>query len=342
MLRFAAAIAEPARRCCAPDATGFDLTPLYPKLPAELNGLVELAYDTDNQAQMRFMEPLVYQSPAYTEDAPVGAAVLGDRHRAPVHPQHAAPGLPGRAGAAASRSATRAWTSCSGPGCGPPPLAQLRDALELDDAPGRQLRRPADRPAEPGRRPAHRGRRPHPLLRPRLPGAAVAGSGDRHRPVHQCRQLRQATAYTLDDLPDYIDLVLITHGHQDHIVLETLLQLRGRVGAVVVPRSSRGNLADPSIGLMPGHLGFPVIEVDDFDEVAVPRRQGRGDAVPRRALRPGHPRASRTYWVELARQEGLRRRRLLGHRPAACTGTCAATSGPPTTRSSAWSATVPR
>jgi hypothetical protein len=46
--------------------------------------------------------------------------------------------------------------------------------------------------------------------------------------------------FTYRDLPDYIDLVLITHGHQDHMVLETLLQLRGRVGAVVVPRSSRG------------------------------------------------------------------------------------------------------
>ncbi len=62
---------------------------------------------------------------------------------------------------------------------------------------------------------------------------------------------RHGDRYTLDDLPDHIDLVLITHGHQDHIVLETLLQLRGRVGAVVVPRSSRGNLCDPSIGALP-------------------------------------------------------------------------------------------
>ncbi len=48
--------------------------------------------------------------------------------------------------------------------------------------------------------------------------------------------------YTYRDLPDHIDLALITHGHQDHVVLETLLQLRGRVDAVVVPRCSRGNL----------------------------------------------------------------------------------------------------
>jgi L-ascorbate metabolism protein UlaG (beta-lactamase superfamily) len=76
--------------------------------------------------------------------------------------------------------------------------------------------------------------------------------------------------FTYRDLPDYLDLVLITHGHQDHIVLETLLQLRGRVGAVVVPRSSRGSLADPSVALYLSHLGLPVVEVDDFSGVEFP------------------------------------------------------------------------
>jgi L-ascorbate metabolism protein UlaG (beta-lactamase superfamily) len=76
--------------------------------------------------------------------------------------------------------------------------------------------------------------------------------------------------FTYRDLPDWIDLVLVTHGHQDHIVLETMLALRGRVGAVVVPRSGRGGLADPSLGLYLGHVGLPVVEVDDFSEVAFP------------------------------------------------------------------------
>ncbi|MFC7479121.1 hypothetical protein ACFQX7_02185 [Luedemannella flava] len=64
MLAFAAAIAE-AEKLLRENATGFDLTPLYPKLPEALNGLVELAYDTSNQASMHFLEPLAYTSPIY-------------------------------------------------------------------------------------------------------------------------------------------------------------------------------------------------------------------------------------------------------------------------------------
>jgi hypothetical protein len=56
-------------------------------------------------------------------------------------------------------------------------------------------------------------------------------------------------------------------------VLETLLALRGRVGAIVVPRSLRGSLADPSIGPYLSHSGFPVAEVDDFAEVEFPEER---------------------------------------------------------------------
>jgi hypothetical protein len=49
-------------------ASGFSLAPIYPRLPAVLSGLVELAYDTSNQPSVRFIEPLVYASSVYTED----------------------------------------------------------------------------------------------------------------------------------------------------------------------------------------------------------------------------------------------------------------------------------
>src|ERR1051326_1714394 len=67
MLDFAAAIAG-AEGLVRQSATGFDLTPLYPKLPPVLSGLVEIAYDTSNQPAIRYIEPLAYESSVYTED----------------------------------------------------------------------------------------------------------------------------------------------------------------------------------------------------------------------------------------------------------------------------------
>lgn len=104
--------------------------------------------------------------------------------------------------------------------------------------------------------------------------------------------------YTLDDLPDFIDLVLVTHGHQD-IVLETLLQLRGRIGTIVAPRSPRGDQEDTSTGRYLRRLGFPVVEADDYDEFRFPG----GSVVATPFLgEPGAPdlRGESTYWVELA------------------------------------------
>ncbi|PPJ44623.1 hypothetical protein C0075_25495, partial [Rhizobium sp. KAs_5_22] len=56
--------------------------------------------------------------------------------------------------------------------------------------------------------------------------------------------------FTFDDLPAHIDYVLITHPHQDHVVFETLLRLRHKVGQVVVGRAGGGGLADVSLKLM--------------------------------------------------------------------------------------------
>ena len=67
VLRFAQAVAE-AEELVRRRAAGFGLAPLYPELPAELSGLVELAYDTNNQASVRFIEPLAYESAAYAEE----------------------------------------------------------------------------------------------------------------------------------------------------------------------------------------------------------------------------------------------------------------------------------
>ncbi|MBO9830635.1 MBL fold metallo-hydrolase [Xanthomonas sp. A2111] len=69
-----------------------------------------------------------------------------------------------------------------------------------------------------------------------------------------------------NDLPDRIDYVFLTHNHQDHFTPELLLQLRRRVGKIIVPRNNVNNVADPSIALALRMLGFDNIETMDWME----------------------------------------------------------------------------
>ena len=74
--------------------------------------------------------------------------------------------------------------------------------------------------------------------------------------------------YTYSDLPDVIDFVLITHNHQDHILLETLLQLRHCIRTIIVPRNGGGALQDPSLRLLLKQCGFHnVIELAEMEEI---------------------------------------------------------------------------
>ncbi|QLQ36512.1 MBL fold metallo-hydrolase [Micromonospora robiginosa] len=267
MLAFAAGIAE-AEEILKQDATGFDLTPLYPRLPQVLNGLVELAYDTSNQPSMHFIEPLLYHSPIFDRRRQSVQLSLDTGVERPFI--LSTPRLPGP-------DVLELPIALDHPGLdtlfrariAPAARGELHDALGLDAAQALQLDRLlTDAPSV-------------------APDRHIEGGGRIRYFGHACLVLQTAEGsvvtdpfistdnrhgdrFTLDDLPDRIDLVLITHGHQDHIVLETLLQLRSRIGAVVTPRSSRGNTADPSIGLYLKALGFNVIEVDDFDEVPFP------------------------------------------------------------------------
>lgn len=296
MLEFAAAIAQ-ADDLVRNNATGFDLSPLYPKLPSALNGLVEIVYDTVNQASLRFMEPVAYRSPYYDEsrqsvqlslDQGVERPFILSTPRLP-RPDVLDLPLPFRHEGFAEFFKARTTASS---------LARLREALELDDAGAAALERlldakpslSPDRHIESGGRVRYFG---HATLVLQTPEAAIVTD-----PLISTDN-RHGDRYTLDDLPDHIDLALITHGHQDHIVLETLLQLRGRVDAFVVPRASRGNLADPSMGLYLSQLGLPVVEVDDFDEVAFPG--GRVTATPFLGEHADLDiRGKTTYFVELA------------------------------------------
>jgi L-ascorbate metabolism protein UlaG (beta-lactamase superfamily) len=296
MLRFAEAIMQ-ATDLVSQEASGFDLTPLYPKLPSELSGLVEVAYDTGNQATLRFIEPLAYKSIAYSEARQSVQLSLEPGYERPFilsTPRLPTPdvlelGIPFRHPGLQELFEARVRPST---------LGRLREALELNDAQAAQLDglltdacgQAADRHIDAGGRIRYFG---HACLVLQTPQATIVTDPFINADINATGR------FTYADLPDRIDLVLITHGHQDHIVLETLLQLRGRVGAFVVPRSSRGNLCDPSLGLYLEHLGMPVVEVDDFDEVPFPG--GRVTATPFLGEHADLDiRGKSTYLVELA------------------------------------------
>lgn len=73
--------------------------------------------------------------------------------------------------------------------------------------------------------------------------------------------------YTIRDLPERIDYVVLTHNHSDHVAIETLLALRWKIGTIIVPASG-GSLADPSLKLMLKAIGFKnVIELSPMDSI---------------------------------------------------------------------------
>jgi L-ascorbate metabolism protein UlaG (beta-lactamase superfamily) len=86
--------------------------------------------------------------------------------------------------------------------------------------------------------------------------------------------------YTYYDLPDKIDYVVVSHGHHDHLCAETLLQLRRKIGIVIVPTSNTGSVTDPSIKLLLNRLGIKcVISLDPLESVVL-RGGGRMVSLP--------------------------------------------------------------
>lgn len=83
---------------------------------------------------------------------------------------------------------------------------------------------------------------------------------------------------SFSQLPERIDYICITHNHQDHANIESLLQLRHKTSKILVPKNNGGSLTDPSLRLLLKQFGFDAIEMDDMDEVQVPG--GRIVSVP--------------------------------------------------------------
>jgi L-ascorbate metabolism protein UlaG (beta-lactamase superfamily) len=296
-LKFAEAIGE-AERMLRERASGYDLSPLYEQLPAPLRGVTEIVYDTDNHPQLRFLESLLYRDARWRAERQSIELSLDDGTSPPF--VLSTPRLPGpghlQLPLPLSHSGIDEFFLLRDKA---QPLGQIREFLEIsEDADEQELL---------------------PLLtreRIEVPDRTVSDGGRIRYYGHACLvlQSRDVTImtdpfissnfaagdrFTYEDLPDHIDYVLITHGHQDHLVPESLLHIRGKVGVVVVPRNGSGQREDPSLRLLLENLGFTVREMDQFDELSFD-----GGTIFATPFLGEHcdldVRAKSTYWVRVA------------------------------------------
>jgi L-ascorbate metabolism protein UlaG (beta-lactamase superfamily) len=247
-------------------ATGYSLQELYPLVPEPLRGYVELVYDLNNHPSYRLFEGLLYRSDYYDRSLQSFAlsTIRGDdrpfvlstpRLESDDTYHWHVPFDAEEADALFRMKST------------PRRYNEIRDVLSIDN--GREALLTSLLSPEP----------PPPYQRYRGDAARWRYFG------HACVLVETATTtmlfdpvlsytyesaisrYTYLDLPDVIDYVLITHNHQDHVLFETLLQIRHKVRQVVVPRGG-GTLQDPSLKLLLEHVGFPnVVEIGDMEEI---------------------------------------------------------------------------
>ncbi|MEU3492896.1 MBL fold metallo-hydrolase [Kitasatospora cineracea] len=255
------------RATLAKNGDGRALAPLYQDLPPSLRGTTELVYDTANNAGLRFFESLLYRTPA-TEPHAQTVSLL-ERHDQAQPFVYSSPVLP-----APGRTDLQV-----------PFASELLDELFAArlrpvDVEELAAKFGLDEDARAGFRRLFTEQEPRRYAPNRTGGVRMQYFG--HASVLLDHDgftvLTDPTLgydgdgfeghFTIADLPETIDVVVLSHGHSDHFSLETLLQLRRRIGTIVVPRSSGGSLADIGLRSMLEHFGFRnVVELADMQSL---------------------------------------------------------------------------
>ncbi|HEX7837087.1 MAG TPA: MBL fold metallo-hydrolase [Kofleriaceae bacterium] len=247
-------------------ATGGTINGLYHELPEELQGAVELAYDSHNNPSLRFYEKMLYADGRYDSRHQSFRFFVkaSDAEFLPVRLPDPETEITLRVPFDDARMDRLFAMDLA-----PRPREEVMDLLELKSSKDPRLARlftdqPVRRPepwAGPGPRVRYLGHagaliewKGISILVDPLISSGSAGPGE-HK-------------YSFSDLPARIDYVLTTHSHDDHYAPSTLLRLRHRIGCLVVPRTS-GLLWDYSLKAVSHRIGFKhVVELDAFESVA--------------------------------------------------------------------------
>ncbi len=249
---------------------GYSLNDMYEMLPPSLKGLVEFLYDTDNKACARVFEQLVYDTYDVGHTHEIMLQPIGERERH-FFMSTPRPRSPGSLSFKMKFSDPRidALAKMRTQADSLQKLEQLFDIAD-DDLPTFRSYFSEAAPLD-------------------SKMGAYAGDGVRMRFFgHACVLIQtediavlfdpfvaiesgEDGRLTINDLPDFIDYVVLTHAHQDHFNAEMLLQLRHRIGRVVVPMNNIGSVTDPSVRLMLKELGFNDVDtLSPFDSIALP------------------------------------------------------------------------
>lgn len=249
-------------------ATGYYLQPLYKEIPQALKGYVELYYDRHHRPDFRFYEGLLYKSPYYVEAFQSVALTLTgcDESRPFIFTTPRLLGSDSLELKIPFKSV--ALDELFKMKRNPQSLNYIKTALSITDE-QMHLFKNFFTEKSPKKYEKYTGD----SARIRYFGHACILIETKELsilldPVLSYTYETDISRFTFDDLPDTIDYVLITHGHHDHILLETMLQLRHKVKNIVVGKNIDGAIQDPSLKLMLSHLGFSnVIELTDLEQV---------------------------------------------------------------------------
>jgi L-ascorbate metabolism protein UlaG (beta-lactamase superfamily) len=258
-------------------AKGFPLEDLYREVPEVLRGYIELVYDLEHNASYRFLERLLYANRVLydrTKQSIALAQIDNDKRSfifsTPRLPDKKIVHLP----FSFDDSRIDALAKLKNNG---KPYSEIKEILGIDDLNDETFQsflttQPPHEPEKyvgPGVRVRYFG---HACVL--LETANVTVMTD---PLISYKYDSEIERFTYEDLPAKIDYVIITHCHHDHIVLETLLQIRHKIGQIIVPRAGNGSLQDPSMKLILNNIGFQnVIEIDEMEQIQIPGGQITG------------------------------------------------------------------
>ncbi|HKX27099.1 MAG TPA: MBL fold metallo-hydrolase [Blastocatellia bacterium] len=248
-------------------ARGLSLQPLYQLVPDALKGYVELVYDLNHNPSFRLIEPLLYQSRYYDRSAQslmLSVLTGDDRPFVLSTPRLESDSLFHFRVPFDDERVDELFRLKSSPR----PWREIQEMLEFPES-SASLVRSFLTPEPPSRYSPYQG----PGVRWRYFGHAcilleMSGLSILFDPVLSYTYESDVSRYTYLDLPDSIDYVVITHNHQDHVLFETLLQIRHKVKNIIVPPSSGGFLQDPSLKLILKQIGCRnVIELGEMESV---------------------------------------------------------------------------